>query len=301
MFKSGFVTIMGKPNVGKSTLLNGIIGEKIAAISKKPQTTRNKISGIYNSDHSQIVFLDTPGVHSPNTKLGEYMMEAVKRSLEDIDILLYMIDHDFVIPKDDENLIIPFFKKISNDVKIFVVVNKTDKIPIQKFARIKEYFEKYDRIDQVIGISAIEKRGIDNLLKLIEDNLEEGVRYYPEDIYTDISERDIVCEIIREKILRYMDAEIPHGTSVSILQYSEREDKPIIDIEAEIICEKASHKGMIIGKKGRKLKGIGKAAREEIERSLGVKINLQIWVKIKPKWRDNSYELKMRGYDIKNI
>ncbi len=301
MFKSGFITIMGKPNVGKSTLLNRIIGEKIAAISKKPQTTRNKISGIYNSEDAQMVFVDTPGVHSPNSKLGEYMMESVKRSLEDIDILLYMIDDEFVIPKEEASTDFPYFDKVSKKVKIFIVVNKTDLIPIQKFDKIKAYFDKSDRIEDVIGVSALEDRGVNTLIELIKENLEEGVKYYSEDIYTDSSERDIVCEIIREKILRYMDAEIPHGTTVSILQFSERKDKPIIDIEAEIICEKASHKGMIIGKKGRKLKGIAKAAREDIEKALGIKINLQVWVKVKPKWRDNPYELKRLGYDIKKI
>ncbi len=299
--KSGFITIMGKANVGKSTLLNRIIGEKIAAISQKPQTTRNKISGIYNTDDAQMVFLDTPGVHEPNSKLGEYMMEAVKRSLEDIDILLYMVDDDFVIPKNNNDLIIPFFNKINQDVKIFVVVNKTDKIPIERFSRIKEYFEKHDRILDIIGISALENKGIESLIDLMKTHLPEGVRYYSEDIYTNMSERDIVCEIIREKILKYMDAEIPHGTNVEIVQFSERKEKPITDIDAEIICEKSSHKGMIIGKNGRKLKGIAKAARQDIEKALDIKVNLQVWVKVKPKWRDNANELKRRGFDIKNI
>ncbi len=299
--KSGFITIMGKANVGKSTLLNRIIGEKIAAISQKPQTTRNKISGIYNSDDAQMVFLDTPGVHEPNSKLGEYMMEAVKRSLEDIDILLYMIDDEFVIPKNKDSLIIPFFNRINKDVKIFVIVNKTDKIPIERFSRIKEYFEKHDRILDVIGISALENKGVNSLVELLKTNLPEGIRYYAEDIYTAMSERDIVCEIIREKILKYMDAEIPHGTNVEIVQFSTRKDKAITDIDAEIICEKASHKGMIIGKNGRKLKGIAKAARQDIEKALDIKVNLQVWVKVKPKWRDNMGELKRRGFDIKNI
>ncbi len=299
--KSGFVTIMGKPNVGKSTLLNRIIGEKIAAISMKPQTTRKKISGIYNSDDAQIVFLDTPGVHNPNTKLGEYMIEAVKRSLEDIDILLYMIDDEFVIPKSDSDFAIPFLNRMQKDVKIFVIVNKTDIIPIQRFDKIKKYFENSGKISEIIGISALEDRGVKNLIELIKDNLDEGVRYYSDDIYTDMSAREIVSEIIREKILKYMDAEIPHGTTVEVVQYSEREDKPIIDIDAEIICEKASHKGMLIGKKGRKLKGIGAAARKDIEKALDTKINLQLWVKVKPKWRDNAGELKRRGFDIKNI
>lgn len=299
--KSGFVTIMGKPNVGKSTLLNRIIGEKIAAISQKPQTTRNKISGIYNVEDAQIIFLDTPGVHTPSTKLGEFMMESVKRSLEDIDILLYMVDDEFVVPKEEAEIILPFFNKVHPDVKIFVIVNKTDKIPIERFARIKAFFEHLDRVSGVLGISALEDRGIKALIDLIKDELPEGVRYYSEDIYTDISEREIVCEIIREKLLKYMDDEIPHGTSVSILQFKERKEKPLTDIEAEIICEKDSHKGIIIGKKGRKLKGIASAARKDIEIALGRRVNLQVWVKVKPNWRDNPGELRRRGYDIKNL
>ncbi|MDO4771999.1 MAG: GTPase Era [Bacillota bacterium] len=299
--KSGFVTIMGKPNVGKSTLLNRMIGEKIAAISQKPQTTRNKIAGIYNSEDSQIVFLDTPGVHSPNNRLGEFMMESVKRSLDGIDILLYMVDDEFVIPKEEDALVIPFFNMVSKDVKIFVIVNKTDKIPIQKFGKIKEYFEKHERISQVIGVSALEDRGVKTLIDLIKEELPEGIAYYSDEIYTDISERDIVCEILREKLLKYMDDEIPHGTAVSILQFSEREEKAITDIEAEIICEKDSHKGIIIGKKGRKLKGIASAARKDIEEALGIKVNLQVWVKVKPNWRDSPGELKRRGYDIRKL
>ncbi len=301
MFKSGFVTILGKANVGKSTLLNAIIGEKIAAISQKPQTTRQKISGIYNDENCQIVFLDTPGVHDPKNKLGEYMIESVRRSLEDIDILLYMVDDEFVIPKDDKGLMIPFLGRIDDSVKIFVIVNKTDKIPIQRFEKIKSYFDQFDKVNRVIGISAIENRAVENLLNIIKDELDEGPKYYDDSIYTEMSERDIVSEIIREKILRYMQDEIPHGTSVSVITFSERDDKPIIDIDAEIICEKSSHKGMIIGKKGRKLKGIAKAARQDIEMALDSKVNLQIWVKVKPKWRDNAAELKRRGFDIKNI
>ncbi len=301
MFKSGFVTILGKPNVGKSTLLNAIIGEKIAAISQKPQTTRQKISGIYNSDDSQIVFLDTPGVHEASNKLGEYMIEAVRRSLEDIDILLYMVDDEFVIPKGDKGLMIPFLARVDEAVKIFVIVNKTDKIPIQRFEKIKAYFEKFEKVNKVIGISAIENRAVTNLLDIIKSELPEGPKYYDDSIYTEMSERDIVSEIIREKILRYMQDEIPHGTSVTVNSFTERDDKPIIDIDVEIICEKSSHKGMIIGKNGRKLKGIAKAARQDIEEALQSKVNLQIWVKVKPKWRDNPAELKRRGYDIKNI
>ncbi len=297
MFKSGFVTIIGRPNVGKSTLINSLIGEKLASTTAKPQTTRSRVMGIYNSEDSQIIFLDTPGIHKPKHKLGEYMMKAVDTSLQDVDVVLYVTDETFSVDKFQRSE--DALKK--TDAKVFVIVNKTDLIGLPRFDAIKKQVEVFSYVDAVLGISAISGRGVDSLVETIKESLPEGPKYYPDSMYTDESEKSIVSEMIREKILNYMQDEIPHGVAVVVERFKRRTKKEIIDIEASIICEKKSHKGMIIGKNGRKLKGIGSAARKDIEEFLQSKVFLKLWVKVKPGWRDDKAEMRRQGFDIDKI
>lgn len=297
MFKSGFVSILGRPNVGKSTLLNAIVGEKIASTTEKPQTTREKITGIYNADETQIVFVDTPGLHRPRHKLGEYMMRAAKSAAGEVDVLIYVTDDSFTPERERTHLDI----LQSSDAYIIIAINKTDKLSLPKFDYIKNYFENLEYVDSILGISASMRRGVDGLVDELISILPEGPKYYPDTMYTDMSERAIVSEIIREKILMYMEQEIPHGVAVSVESFKKRKDKELIDIDAIIICEKESHKGMLIGKNGRKLKGIGQSSRKDIELFLHMKVNLKLWVKVKSGWRDNEAEMKRRGYDFGNV
>jgi len=292
-FKSGFVTIIGRPNVGKSTLLNQIIGEKIAIMSDKPQTTRHKITAMYNDDESQIIFVDTPGVHKPKNKLGDYMVNSAISAMKDVDVVILMMDHSMKVGPGDQYLI----DLVENvKTKVILAINKTDLITPEQFKRVYEHYNTYDFVEEVIGLSALNNKGITDLIESIKAKLPEGPPYYPVDHMTDQTERMIVSEIIREKLLKYLDQEIPHGVAVEIQSMKLREDKPIYDIEANIICEKTSHKGIIIGKNGRKLKGVGKSAREEIELFLNTKVNLQLWVKIREGWRDHAGFLKDYGY-----
>ncbi len=297
-FKSGFVTIVGRPNVGKSTLINAIIGEKILITTEKPQTTRNNIKAISTTDKSQIIFVDTPGLHKPKHKLGEYMVKSINSSFDDVDLILYVVDDMERIGKVDE-----YLKQVveNSGRNVTIVINKTDKIPVEKFKQLNSFFTSLDFVDDVYGVSAVEDKGVKELRKFIERNLPEGPMFYPEDMITDKPERQIVSEIIREKVLLYMNEEIPHGVSVNIEKFSERDGKNLIDISAVIVCEKKSHKGMIIGKSGRKLKGIGKAARADIEAFLQHKVYLKLWVKVKENWRNDAAEVKRQGYDIKDI
>lgn len=297
MFKSGFVAILGRANVGKSTLINSIVGEKISGTTEKPQTTRHKIVGIYNSEDSQIVILDTPGLHKPKHKLGEYMMKSAEKAIEDVDLILYVTDNDFSLSKLEK------YKNFltNNEAKVFAVINKTDIISLPNFDFIKKQLESKDYIDKIFGVSALSGRGIKELIETIKEYLPEGPKYYPDNMYTEETERDICSEIIREKILMYMDEEIPHGVAVSVEKFRKRRTKDIVDIEADIICEKSSHKGMLIGKNGRKLKGIGSSARKDIEEYFGIKVNLKLWVKVKPDWRNDESEMKKQGYDLGRV
>ncbi|MBS4535280.1 GTPase Era [Clostridium sp. D2Q-14] len=292
-FKSGFITIIGRPNVGKSTLLNHIIGEKISIISDKPQTTRNKIQTIYTTENSQMVFVDTPGIHKPKNKLGEFMNKEVSLALEDMDVLVWLVDESLEIGPGDSRIL-----KSLDNIKTpkILVINKIDKLTKDQVNKIiNKYEEKHD-FANIVPISAKNGKNVDELLKKIEYILPEGPKYFPEDMITDQPERLIVSEIIREKTLYYLDQEVPHGIAVETTMMKDRPEKELIDIHATIYCEKSSHKGIIIGKGGRKLKGIGKSARKDIERFLGIKVNLQLWVKVNKNWREKENLVKRMGY-----
>ncbi len=298
LMKTGFVSIVGRPNVGKSTLINAILNEKVFISTDKPQTTRNNARAIYTTDDVQMIFVDTPGIHKPKHKLGEYMVKSINSSLDDVDLILYVVDDFERIGKVDDYLL----DVVNNARKnVVIVVNKTDKIPVEKFKKYYEHFMSMDFVDDVLGVSASEGRGVKELRDYIASKLPTGPMYYPEDMIVDKTERELVAEMIREKVLLYMSDEIPHGVNVSVESFVPRKDKNIIDISAVIVCEKKSHKGMIIGKSGRKLKGIGKSAREDIERFLGAKVFLKLWVKVKENWRNDVAEVKRQGYDINNI
>lgn len=295
-FKSGFVTIIGRPNVGKSTLLNNILGQKVAIMSDKPQTTRHAIRAIYNDDESQIVFIDTPGMHKPKNKLGTYMVKQASETISDVDLVIFMVDHSQTLGAGDRNLI-----EILSTVntKVVLAINKTDKISPEEFKGIYDGYSKYDFIDEIVGLSAVKNKGVTDLIKVIKNIIPEGPQFYPADMITDQTERMIAAETIREKMLMYLDEEVPHGVAVEVVTMKKRKNKELYDIEANIVCEKKSHKGIIIGKEGRKLKGIGKSAREDIEGMLDCKVNLQIWVKIREGWRDNANYMKDYGYKDK--
>lgn len=292
MFKSGFVTIIGRPNVGKSTLTNYIIGEKFSIVSSKPQTTRNNIQTILNEKDSQIVFVDTPGLHKPRHKLGEYMVKIAIDAIGEVDVVLFITTAEGEINAMDRH-ILEQLKEVN--VPKFLLVNKIDEVQGEMVAKtIKEYSEKYD-FDEIIPISALKGKNVDIILDEIKKRLKEGPKYYPDDMVTDKQERFIVMEIIREKALRLLDKEVPHGTAVEIMSMKQN-DKGIYHIEATMFCEKASHKGIIIGKNGSTLKKISQYAREDIEKLLGEKVYLRIFVKVKEDWRDNNTLLKELGY-----
>ncbi|GAU77474.1 GTPase Era [Fusibacter sp. 3D3] len=292
-FKSGFVTIIGRPNVGKSTLLNNVIGEKIAIMSDKPQTTRHKITAMYTDEEVQIIFVDTPGIHRPKSKLGDFMVNSAKGAIANVDVVILMVDNSMKIGPGDQYLL-DFITEAKAEV--ILVINKVDLLTPEEFKAIYETYSKFDFIKNIMGLSAINAKGVKELVEAIKAELPVGPPLYPKDFLTDQSERTIVSEIIREKVLKYIDDEIPHGVAVEVQSMKFRQDKPICDIEADIICEKKSHKGIIIGKEGRKLKGIGKSARQDIEVLLDMKVNLQLWVKVREGWRDNQGILKNLGY-----
>ena len=292
-YKSGFVTIIGRPNVGKSTLTNDILGEKIAIMSNKPQTTRNKIHAIYNTDDAQVIFIDTPGIHKPKNKLGEYMVSAATETLNEVDVVVFMVDESKEIGPGDK-YILESLREVKTPV--ILAINKIDLLTPEEYKDLSDQYSEYDFLNYVMGISAVQNKNIEALLDKIIDLLPEGPMLYPDDMITDQPERVIVSEIIREKILHYIDDEIPHGVAVEIDRMKKRSGKDIIDISATIVCERKSHKGIIIGKNGRKLKGIGKTSREDIERLLGSRVFLELWVKVREGWRDNENMLKGFGY-----
>lgn len=293
-FKSGFVSIIGRPNVGKSTLLNDLIGEKISIISDKPQTTRNQIKCIFTDDKMQVIFLDTPGIQKARNNLGKYMEAQTFDALKDTDAIVWIVDNSVDMGKWD-NFILEKMKAM-NLPKI-LVINKIDLLNDDQLEYLLEKFENMDLFDAIVPMGAKDGINTKQILEALYDVLEEGPLYYPDDMITDQTERVIVSEIIREKSLRYLEQEIPHGIAVSIEKFTERNEKEIIDIHATIFCEKDSHKGIIIGKGGRKLKGIGKSAREDIEKLLGTKVNLQLWVKVNKNWREKEHLVKRMGYN----
>ena len=285
MFKSGFVAIVGRPNVGKSTLLNAIAGQKIAIVSNKPQTTRTAIKGIVNREDAQIIFTDTPGIHKPKNKLGEKMAETIDEAVSDVDVILYLIEGtDKGIGLANEFIL---NKVIEQNTKAILVINKVDLVKKENLLElIKLYSEKHD-FEAIIPISARNADGIDTVIEKIVELLPEGPAYYDTDEWTDQTERQIIEETIREKALRSLDDEVPHGIAVEVISMKKRDKKELYDIDATIYCEKKSHKGIIIGKDGSMLKKIGERAREDIEKMLDSKVNLQLWVKVKEDWRDS--------------
>ncbi|OPJ56997.1 GTPase Era [Alkalithermobacter paradoxus] len=292
-FKSGFVSILGRPNVGKSTLMNRVIGEKIAIMSDKPQTTRNKIQSVYTDENFQIVFLDTPGIHKPKNKLGEYMVKAATSTLNDVDLVLFVVDDSKTIGPGDRR-IIEDLKKVKTP--IILVINKIDNLNKEELIEIVDNYNKEGVFTEIVPVSALKGANVNTLIDVVKKYIPEGPQYFPSDMLTDQPERVLVSELIREKVLHYIHEEIPHGVAVEIETMKQRKEGDIIDISAAIYCERDSHKGIIIGKNGKKLKGIGKAAREDIERLLGSKVYLQLWVKVKEKWRESENYIRNFGY-----
>lgn len=292
-FKSGFATVIGRPNVGKSTLLNKLIGEKISIISDKPQTTRNKIQLIYTDDECQIVFIDTPGVQTPKNELGEYMLEASTSSLEEVDVILMMVEAGDEFGRLDKFV----FDKVSKiDTKKILIVNKTDLVNEEDLQENLKTYKDLGVFEKVIPMSAEYDLDFESLMDTIKSLLPEGPMYYPDDMITDQPERQIIAEIIREKVLLNMSDEIPHGIAVEIDQIKPREGRNLIDVYANIHVEKKSHKPMIIGKGGKMIQKIGTEARIDIERLMDTKVNLQLWVKISKNWRDKEQQIKDFGY-----
>ena len=298
MQKSGFATLIGRPNVGKSTLMNRLIGQKIAITSNKPQTTRNRIQTVYTCDQGQIIFLDTPGIHKAKNKLGEYMVNVAERTLREVDVILWLVEPSTFIGAGERH-IAEQLKKAKTPV--ILVINKTDTVKREEILVFIDTYRKLYDFDEIVPVSALNGDNTDTLIEQIFKYLPYGPQYYDEDTVTDQPMRQIVAELIREKALRCLDEEIPHGIAVSIDQMKERKDGGICDIDATIICEKDSHKGIIIGKQGAMLKKIGSAARYEIERMMEMKVNLKLWVKVKKDWRDSDYLIKNFGYDKKEF
>ena len=292
--KTAMITITGRPNVGKSTLMNHLIGEKIAIVSNKPQTTRNRISGVLTRGQTQLVFVDTPGFHKPRTRLGNYMMDVVHDSVADVDAILLIVEPIANVGVQEEALLEDIRR---SGAPAILVINKIDTVPDKErlLTVIAAYAEKYG-FEAVIPVSALRAQGLDELIAECAKFAQPGPFLFPEDETTDQPEKQVIAEILREKLLWNLDKEIPHGTAVEITRFIERDDE-VIEVDATIYCEKASHKGIIIGKNGEMLKKISTAAREDMERFMGTKVFLQTWVKVKENWRDSDFLLRNFGYN----
>ena len=291
--KSGIITICGRPNVGKSTLTNALVGEKVAIVSNKPQTTRNRICGILNRGESQFVFVDTPGLHKARTRLGDYMVNVVKESVADVDAIMLLVEPIANIGAPEQQLIDRI--KAMNCPAV-LVINKVD--TLEKKEDLLEIIQLYGQAHEfqaIMPISARNKEGIDELLNVLEQFIQEGPQLYPSDMTSDQPERQMMAEILREKMLLCLDKEIPHGTAVEITRFAERDDE-VVEVDATIYCEKNSHKGIIIGKGGAMLKKVSSLARKDMEKFMGTKIFLQTWVKVKENWRDNPAAIQNFGY-----
>lgn len=296
--KSGFVTLIGRPNVGKSTLMNRLIGQKIAITSNKPQTTRNKIQTVYTCEQGQIVFLDTPGIHKAKNKLGDYMVNVAQHTLSEVDVILWLVEPSTFIGAGERH-IIEQLKKTKTPV--ILVINKTDTVKREEIPTFIDAYRKELEFAEIVPVSALKGDNTQDLIDSIFKYLPYGPMFYDEDTVTDQPQRQIVSELIREQALRCLDEEIPHGIAVSIDQMKWRADDSIVDIDATIVCERDSHKGIIIGKGGSMLKKIGSRARKEIEDLLETQVNLKLWVKVKKDWRDSDFLLKNFGYNAKDI
>ena len=297
--KSGFVALIGRPNVGKSTLMNTLIGQKIAITSNKPQTTRNRIQTVFTDERGQIVFLDTPGIHKAKNKLGEYMVKVSTRTLRDVDMVLWLVEPSTFIGEGDEHI----FEILSSvNIPVILAINKMDSLKQKE--DMLEVIAKYSsrmQFAEVVPVSALKGTNTDKLLDIIFKYLSEGPMYYDEDTVTDQPIKQIAAELIREKALRFLQEEIPHGIAVEIDTFNYRDSGDMVDIEAAIVCEKDSHKGIIIGKGGSMLKRIGTAARKDIEGLSESRVNLKLWVKVRPKWRDSDVQMKNFGYNPKDL
>ena len=296
--KSGFVTLIGRPNVGKSTLMNHLIGQKIAITSNKPQTTRNRIQTVYTDERGQIVFLDTPGIHKSKNKLGEYMVNVAERTLNEVDVILWLVEPSTFIGAGERH-IVEQLKRTKTPV--ILIINKVDTVDKKEIIKYMDTYRKVYDFAEIIPVSALRAQNLDTVLDQIFKYLPYGPMFYDEDTITDQPQRQIVAEMIREKALRCLDEEIPHGIAVAIDQMKERKGGGMFDIDATIICERDSHKGIIIGKGGSMLKRIGSEARRDIENMLEAKVNLQLWVKVKKDWRDSDFLMKNFGYDKKEM
>jgi GTP-binding protein era len=298
MTKSGFVALIGRPNVGKSTLMNHIIGQKIAITSNKPQTTRNKIQTVYTDERGQIIFLDTPGIHKAKNKLGEYMVNVAERTLKDVDVILWLVEASDYIGAGEQHIL-----EVLSEIKkpVILAINKMDALKNQdEVILIMEKFSKLRDFTEIVPVSALKGVNMGELLKVLYQHLPEGPLYYDEDTVTDQPMRQIAAELIREKALRLLKDEIPHGIAVEIDKMSTRKGG-LTDIEATIVCERDSHKGIVIGKGGAMLKRIGTAARKDIEDMMEGQVNLKLWVKVRKEWRDSDIQMKNFGYNPKDI
>lgn len=297
-YKSGFVTLIGRPNVGKSTLMNQLIGMKIAITSDKPQTTRNRIQTVYTGEKGQIVFLDTPGIHKAKNKLGEYMVTVAERTLKEVDVVLWLVEPSTFIGAGERHIA----EQLQNiKTPVVLVINKIDTVKKEEILIFIEAYKDLCNFAEIVPVAAINGENTDTLVDVIFQYLPEGPMYYDEDTITDQPERQIVAELIREKALRRLNDEIPHGIAVAVDQMKTRRHGHIVDIDATIVCERESHKGIIIGKQGSMLKAIGTQARKEIENLLDMKVNLKLWVKVKKDWRDSDFLMKNYGYNKKEI
>jgi len=292
-FKSGFVTLIGRPNVGKSTLMNHLIGQKIAITSNKPQTTRNRIRTVYTGAEGQIIFIDTPGIHKAKNKLGEYMVAVAERTLHEVDLILWLVEPSTFIGAGERH-IAEQLKKAGTPVVL--VINKIDTVSKAEVLTFIDAYKDIAPFVEIVPVSALKGENTDELVQVMFHYLEEGPCYYDEDTVTDQPERQIISELIREKALRNLNDEVPHGVAVAVEQMKERKTGNLMDIDATIVCEKNSHKGIIIGKQGAMLKKIGSQARHDIENLLDCKVNLKLWVKVKKDWRDSDFLIKNFGY-----
>lgn len=297
-FKSGFVAIIGRPNVGKSTLMNHLIGQKIAITSKKPQTTRNRIQTVYTCEDGQIVFLDTPGIHKAKNKLGEYMVNVAQQTLKDVDVILWLVEPTTFIGAGEKHIIEQLQK---TNLPVILVINKVDMISKETILQVIDTYRRVYDFAEIVPVSALRGQNTEDIISCIFKYLTYGPMFYDEDTVTDQPQRQIVAEVIREKALHALDEEIPHGIAVTIEKMRERKGSHIVDIEATIVCERDSHKGIIIGKQGSMLKKIGSNARYEIERMLDQQVNLKLWVKVRKDWRDSDTLIKNFGYDKKEV
>ena len=292
MTKSAMITLCGRANVGKSTLVNALVGEKVAIVSDKPQTTRNRITAIVNRGETQFVLMDTPGFHKPRTRLGDFMVSVVKESVADVDCVLLLVEPVAAIGPQEEELIARIRQ---SGVPAILVINKIDTVEKTRLLEVIALYAKAHDFAAILPISARTGDGLEELMDELDKYAAEGPHFFPEDMITDQPERQICAELVREKLLQCLDKEIPHGTAVEVTRFHER-DSGVIDLEVTIYCEKDSHKGIIIGKKGAMLKKIGELARQEIEDFLGAKVYLQTWVKVKENWRDSMAQLRNFGF-----